>query len=255
MKRPDHRVLLTGARGGIGQAMAVALRQAGAQVMGVGRGPAPPGPAPWVSADLAHPDGLERASRAAAAWGANTVVHAAGLPAFGAVANLSPQEATQVLQTNLWAPMLLTQQLLPHLRTLPEARVVFVGSVLGRIGLPGYALYGASKAGLHGFAEALRRELRGSPVHVQWLAPRATRTAFNSPAAQAYADATGTQSDPPERVAQALLALLDGTAAERHIGWPERWLVRLNAALGPLLDGGFKQHQHALFSPVITKEL
>ena len=64
-----------------------------------------------------------------------------------------------VLQANLLAPMLLTQALLPHLLRQPRAQVVFVGSALGRIGLPGFSVYGASKAGLHGFAEALRREL------------------------------------------------------------------------------------------------
>jgi len=259
MRLDEHRVLLTGASGGIGQAMALALREAGVSVMGVGRsvpaGTTAAGPCDaWVCADLTQTEGLAQVSRAAADWGVNTLVHAAGVPAFGAVAGLSAQETTQVLQTNLWVPMVLTQQLLPHLQTLPAARVVFVGSVLGRIGVPGYALYGASKAGLHGFAEALRRELLGSSVQVQWLAPRATRTAFNSAAAQAFAQATGSRSDPPELVAQALLAMLRGHGAERHIGMPERLLVRLNAVLGSWLDGGFRAHRKALFSSVHSKE-
>ena len=110
-----------------------------------------------------------------------------------------------VLQANLLAPMLLTQALLPHLRGQPRAQVVFVGSALGRIGLPGFSVYGASKSGLHGFAEALRRELAGTPVRVQILAPRSTRTDFNGPAVDAYNRATGTAMDRPEVVAEALL--------------------------------------------------
>lgn len=254
---PVHRVLLTGASGGIGSAMLAALAQHGARTMAVSRHPpvvsdsAPANPTEtplWQSADLARTEDIARVARAAATWGADTVVHAAGLPAFGAVEHLNPEQAAAVLHLNLWSPIALTQALLPHLRQLPSARIVFVGSALGRIGVPGSALYGASKAGLHRFAEALRRELAGSRVRVQWLAPRATRTAFNSRESEAFNRATGTASDPPQAVAQALIELLRSGAAERHIGFPERLAVRANGALGPLLDSGFRKHREALFS-------
>jgi short-subunit dehydrogenase len=151
-----------------------------------------------------------------------------------------------VLQANLLAPMLLTQALLPQLLAQPRAQIVFVGSALGRIGLPGFSLYTASKAGLHGFAEALRRELADSPVRIQLLAPRSTRTTFNDARAEAYNRATGTASDSAEQVAQALLALIESEAAERYIGWPERLGVRLNGAFPALLDGSFKKHRRQL---------
>lgn len=243
MKPADARVLLTGAGGGIGQAMAVALQRAGAPVMGVGRRAAPPGLAGWVQADLATPDGIARTAEAAARWNANVVVHAAGTPAFGPLQALPAAEMQRVLQTNLLAPMQLTQALLPALRRLPRAQVVFVGSALGRIGLPGFTAYGASKAGLHGFAEALRRELADTPVRVQLLAPRSTRTGFNGSAVEAYHRATGTAMDAPEAVAAALLQLIASEAAERFIGMPERLGVRLNGLLGALMDGSFVRHR------------
>jgi short-subunit dehydrogenase len=152
----------------------------------------------------------------------------------------------QVLQTNLIAPMALTRSLLPQLLGQPLAQVVFVGSALGAIGVPGFGLYGASKAGVHAFAEALRRELADTAVRVQLLAPRATDTAFDGAAAQAYNRATGTAVDTPQTVARALVALVASEAAERFIGWPERLAVRLNGVFPTLLDGSFARHRRSL---------
>jgi len=245
MKANDARVLLTGASGGIGQAMASALHRAGAAVMGVGRGDAPAGMA-WARADLTKDEGVAAVSAAADDWGANVVVHAAGVPAFGSLQSANPAQMQAVLQTNLLAPMRLTQAMLPALLRQPRAQVVFVGSALGRIGLPGFSVYGASKAGLHGFAEALRRELAETPVRVQILAPRSTRTRFNDTEVLNYNRATGTAMDAPEAVSAALLALIESEAAERFLGFPERLAVRLNGVLGALLDSSFTRHRRSV---------
>lgn len=249
MKAAAARVLLTGARGGIGQAMARTLTGAGAAVMGVGRAAAPPAGTAgirWLQADLSTAQGVADTVAAAEEWSANVVVHAAGVPAFGPLASETPSHLDEVLRVNLLAPMLLTRQLLPSLLRQPRAQVVFVGSAVGRIGLPGFSVYGASKAGLHGFAEALRRELGDSSVKIQLLAPRSTRTAFNDAAVVAYNKATNTAMDSPEVVAEALLRLIEGEAPDRFIGFPERLGVRLNGLLGALLDGSFVKHRRHL---------
>lgn len=247
------RVLLTGASGGIGSAVAQRLLEANAQVVGVCRSKVPSGVSgratsamEWLQADLTDANALQSIAEAAQHRGVNSIIHAAGVPAFSPAASISPAQAHSVLQANLWAPMVLTQALLPYLRTLPAARVVFIGSALGRIGVPGYSLYGASKAGLHTYAEALRRELQGSTVRVQLLAPRATKTTFNSSVAQRYAEQTGSHSDSPEQVAGELMRLLDGAAAERFLGWPEKLVARVNGALGPWLDRAFVRHRTVL---------
>ncbi len=245
MKAADARVLLTGAAGGIGRAMAACLQGAGAQVLGLGRRAGPPG-SPWVQADLTTEAGRRAATAAAAEFGVNVVVHAAGVPGFGALSALPPERVEAIVGANLVAPMLLTQALLPQLLRQPRAQVVFVGSALGRIGLPGFSVYGASKAGLHGFAEALRRELADTALRVQILGPRSTRTGFNDGAVEAYNRATGTAMDAPEAVAEALLALIESEAAERFVGFPERLAVRLNGVLGAGLDGSFAKHRRHL---------
>lgn len=245
MRAADARVLLTGASGGIGKAIALALREGGASLMGVGRGDAPTG-MQWVRADLTTSEGVDQVATAADDWGANVVVHAAGVPAFGALAAASPAQMQAVVQTNLLMPMRLTQALLPALMRQPRAQLVFVGSALGRIGLPGFSVYGASKSGLHGFAEALRRELADTSVRVQILAPRSTRTRFNDSDVLDYNRATGTAMDAPEVVASALVALIERESAERFLGLPERLAVRVNGLLGALLDGGFVKHRRSL---------
>ncbi len=261
MKASAARVLLTGATGGIGQAAARQLAQAGAALLLVGRSPArlsalarelaqltqrPADQFDWHTADLNDPTALNTLATTAATWGANVVIHNAGLPSFGALGSVPANAMQQVLQTNLLAPMLLTQALLPHLRALPQAQVVCVGSALGRLGLPGFSVYSASKFGLRGFAEALRRELSGTTVRVQYFAPRSTRTEFNDASVDAYNQATGTSTDSAQQVATALLQLLESGSAESFLGFPEKLAVRLNGLVPEWLDGSFKKHRNSL---------
>jgi short-subunit dehydrogenase len=260
MKAERARVLFTGAGGGIGRVAVPTLLQAGAAVMLVGRSEArlraqahelarAHGAArvAWHASDLLGSAAIGPLAAAAASFGANVVVHGAGVPSFGRLQSLAANDLQCVLHTNLLAPMLLTQALLPHLRSLPSAQVLFIGSALGRLGLPGFSAYSASKFGLRGFAESLRRELGDSTVRVQYLAPRSTRTAFNDTAVEDYNRATGTAMDEPQLVADALLHLLrDGGRAERFIGWPEKLAVRLNALVPSWLDAAFTRHRRCL---------
>lgn len=261
MKAEQARVLLTGATGGIGQQVAARLLRAGASLLLTGRSPArlvtlarqltldvglPAWRVEWQAADLSDAGATGGLAETAAVWGCNVVVHNAGQPSFGRLESLQASEMLAVLQTNLLAPMLLTQALLPHFRQLPKAQVICVGSALGRLGLPGYSVYSASKFGLRGFAEAMRRELAGSSVHMQYLGPRATETGFNNSSVQAYNQATGTAVDSPAQVAEALLQMLQDETAERFLGFPEKLAVRLNGLVPTWLDGSFKKHRLSL---------
>jgi short-subunit dehydrogenase len=252
MKASRARVLLTGSSGGIGQAIAVALAQAGASLLLTGRSPArlsaqaralqqrvPTVRVDWHEVDLQSMESIAMLAKQATDWRCNVLIHCAGEAEFGRFEASGPDRMARILNTNLLAPMVLTQALLPHLRGLPRAQVICVGSVLGAMGLPGFSVYCASKFGLRGFAQALRRELADTAVRVQYLGPRSTRTAFNTAEVADYNLA-------PEVVAQASLRMLEAETAERFLGFPEKLGVRLNGLMPTMLDGVFDKHRASL---------
>jgi short-subunit dehydrogenase len=245
------RVVLTGAAGGIGSAVAHALAPRSQSMLLVGRDAgklaalaaelgraSPQVELRTVAADLNTAQGRAAVLAAAEALpgGANLLVNNAGVGQLAWFEDQDEDQIAHIVHTNVLAPMLLVRALLPLLHRQTGARIVNVGSILGDIGHPGSVAYCASKFALRGFTEALRRELAGSRVRVQYLAPRATLTPLNSPAQMALNAELGVASDAPEVVARALLDLLDGTRGERHIGWPERLFVRINRMLPSLVD-------------------
>jgi short-subunit dehydrogenase len=258
MNGKDLSVVLTGASGGIGAALAERLVEIGARLLLVGRRGAPlaaiaegfGGEArrrvQALAADVATIAGRQAIRDLAAAHGCNALINNAALPCFGAFADVAPEAIDAVLQTNLVAPIQLTLALLPLLRRHPQARVLNIGSATGRLGVPGFAVYGAGKFGLRGFSEALRRELADTTVRVQYLGARATRTEFNDVRADDFNRATRTAVDAPEAVAEAALTLLLSGRGEKFLGFPESAAVRLNGLAPSLLDGIFKPHRAAL---------
>ena len=240
-------VLLTGASGGIGQCLALRLAEAGATVYAVGRRAdalhalavrARPGAIRPVVADLATADGIDAVRRAVAAVPipVSLLILGAADSRFGLFEHSSVVDVQAQVATNLVAPMLLVRALLPCLMRLPEAGVVGIGSTFGSLGYPGFAAYSASKFGLRGFLEALAREHADTPLRVQYLSPRATRTALNSPAVEAMNAELGVAVDDADLVAASLLEAIESGTRRRQLGWPERLFARLNGALPELVD-------------------
>lgn len=258
MQLNTARVLLTGASGGLGQTLARQLVQHGAQVLLGGRdvgklqalqtelGSA----VSLCVADLTQATGVADLTQAAQAFGVNGLINNAGISAFGLFPEQSWDSIEQVLQTNLLAPMRLTQALLPHLRRQPQACIVNVGSTFGSLPFAGFVAYSSAKAGLRGFSQGLRRELAHSHIQVLHVAPRAIQTALNSPAVNALNRALGNASDPPEVVATRLLQALAQDRKEIHIGFPERLFAWFNGFAPGLIDRGLSSklasiEQHA----------
>jgi short-subunit dehydrogenase len=269
--------IVTGASGGIGSEICRRLAARGARVLLIGRNASSlgtlakaladmPAPSRGVGATLrgvpAEDDDRSRIDvlavdlrlsearlavrDASRARHVNVLVNCAGIASFGPIESIDDDQLDDVIATNLTAPIALTRLLLPTLRATTEASILNIGSVLGGIGMPGFTAYAASKAGLHAFTEALRRELAGSPVRVQFLGARATRTAFNNARVEAFNRVTGAHSDPPQVVADAAVSLLMSGRNERYLGAAERFLVRLNAVGPGLLDPAFRRHRLAL---------
>lgn len=244
------RAVITGAGGGIGAAVARQLAPLCDSLVLVGRRPAPLHalraelqlPVQLVCGDLTEASTLAAVHAAAVSHGTvNLLVNNAGVSDFHSFATQAPDKIRQLLDTNLLAPMLLTQQLLPLLQSAPTAQIVNVGSVFGMLGYPGFAAYGASKAGLHGFSQALRRELADTNITVRYFAPRATRTDINSTAVNAMNLALGTEADSPEQVASALIEFLGQHSWRRTLGGKERFFVLLNQLFPALPDNALRK--------------
>lgn len=163
------RVLVSGAAGGIGGAVARKLGDAGSLVLGTDRCSAPPAwLGPWIAADLTDPTSY--ADIAATAGGdLDGVVLAAGIldPVEWNV--IEPKTALRLLNINLVAPYFLVRALLPQLS--PDASIVVVGSIAGLRGSPATPLYAASKAGLRNLAASLALLLQPSGIRVNVVAP------------------------------------------------------------------------------------
>jgi short-subunit dehydrogenase len=268
VKLADCSIVLTGASGGIGAATARALVAAGARVLLVARDGARlakladalshrarDGQAAAFAADLATARGRVQLRDLAIARRVNVLINNAGTPCFGALGETDDARIAEVITTNLVAPMALTRALLPHLAAQPRAIVLNVGSTLGRLALPGFSVYSASKFGLRGFTEALRRELDGSRIGVLYLAPRSTKTAFNDDRVTAFNRATGTREDPPEAVAAAIVRMIERGTPERQLGFPERFAVHVNGLVPRWLDGAFAKHRAELARPAALPPL
>lgn len=257
-------ILLTGASGGIGEAVAVQLAAAGARLILVGRSaprleslitrlPAAKPAHRLVEADITCPHGRRLIAMTLAVLGAplDALINCAGISHFGLLSQQSEQDIQSTLNTNLLAPVLLTRLALTFLRP-HGARIVNVGSTFGGIGYPGFTTYCASKFALRGFTQALRRELADTATQVAYLAPRATRTALNSDAVCDMNDELGNVMDSPQRVAGVLLAMLQAKRMrDRAIGWPERLFLAVNAVLPSMVDGALRKQlptikRHAL---------
>lgn len=247
-------VLLTGASGGIGASIAERLAAQGARLVLVARSTTPlealrdrlPNAAAAhvaIAADITAAAGRDAIEQAVAALGEPlfALVHAAGISRFALLPDTTDGDVEAQMVTNAVAPILLTRRLLSRLDP-GGARILIIGSSFGGIGYPGFSAYCASKFALRGFAEALRRELGDSAVQVAHLAPRATRTAINSPAVCAMNQALGNAMDPPDLVAQQVeRMLLARRMRNRAIGWPERLFLRINAVLPTLVDGALRK--------------
>jgi NAD(P)-dependent dehydrogenase (short-subunit alcohol dehydrogenase family) len=179
--------VVTGAGSGIGRATAIGLAREGARVVGVGRNEprlqsaaaeadGAAGRIEAFEADLMTDEGIQDvASRLAEECAVlDILVHSAGVHAIGSVASTPIEELDRQYRTNLRAPYLLTQALIPMLKAA-DGQIVFLNSSTVRRAVAGLGAYAASKHALRGLADALRQEL--NPLGIRVLSVYPGRTA------------------------------------------------------------------------------
>ena len=242
----NKTILLTGAAGGIGSEIAIALSAAGATLVLVGLeqnnldqlNQNIGGQHHTLTADIATSEGRDKILQYCQKLtdGIDILINNAGIGQFSLFQDMDSEHISAIININLTGTILLTQTLLPTLLERPKAQVVNIGSTLGSIGFPGSSVYCASKFGIRGFTEALNRELSDTSVQVSYFAPRATKTTINDDKVVAMNKELGTKMDSPEQVAHAFVAFLESSEKTGHIGWPEKLFVKINSVLPNIVD-------------------
>jgi short-subunit dehydrogenase len=218
MRISGSTVLLTGATGGIGHAIARELHGRGAKLILTGRRVDVLEPlaaeldgARALAVDLSDPAEVDRLL--AESGPVDVLVANAALPGSGALDSFSVEQVDRALDVNLRAPIVMAQALAPAMAERGAGHLLFVSSLSGKAASPNSTMYNATKFGLRGFALALRAELRASNVGVSVVCPGFIRDAGM------FADAevklprgVGTRS--PEDVAQAVAGAIERNRGE-----------------------------------------
>ncbi len=244
MQLTGAAVLITGGSSGIGAATARAVAAAGARPLVAGRDrerldtvAAQTGGVALI-ADLAAPGGVrglvDAALRAAPA-GVDVLINNAGVGWAGLFGDLPATAEDRLIAVNLTAPLRLTRLLVPAMARRGRGHVVFVSSIAGATGVRREAAYAATKAGVHYFAESIRYELRGSGAGVSVVFPGVIDTPFFERRGTPY-QRRRPAPIPPERVARAIVAAIEGNRAEVFApGW-----LRYPASLRGAAPGLFR---------------
>ncbi len=175
MQISGSRVLLTGATGGLGQAIARALHARGGRLILTGR-----------RIDVLEPLAAELDGRALAVdlsesaavdrlvtgtGEVDILIANAALPASGRLETFTQEQIDRALNVNLRAPIVLAHALLPAMLARGRGHLLFVSSLSGKATAPDSSLYSATKFGLRGFALGLREDLHASGVGVSVVLP------------------------------------------------------------------------------------
>ncbi len=216
-------VMVTGASGGIGRAVSLALARAGAEVILLGRSarkleavhaeieklPGPEASIVTLDFEKALPPDYEAVTDAIAKrYGRlDGLLHNAAL--LGTLTPIEQYEVPtfmRVMHVNLTAAFVLTQSLLPLLRKSPDATVLFTSSAVGRRGRAYWGAYAVSKFAVEGLSQVLSQELEShTNVRVNTINPGKTRTAMRR---AAYPSENAETLPTPDSITAPYLALL-----------------------------------------------
>ncbi len=193
-----------------------------------------------IAGDLADPE-HRQALVEAAGERIDLLVNNAGVFTGGLFDRTDVTKAYELLQVNLAAPIHLTRLLLPSMLERGSGKIVNNASIIGHVPFPGAVVYAASKMGLHGFTESLRRELEATGVTVlELITPGVDTDMMDQVQSELdeHANTDGWDHVDPVDWAEKVLAAIESDDDELNPGGGERLAKLLPKAL---LDLGTKR--------------
>lgn len=255
MNLSGSRILLTGATGGLGHAIARALAGHGASLVLTGRRTDVLEPLAAeiggraVASDLAAPEAVDELVEAAGE--VDVLIANAAMAGAGGVLDDTVEQIDRALNVNLRAPIMLARALGPRMVERGSGHLLFVSSLQGKAVTPSATLYCATKFGVRGFALALREDLVGTGVGVSIVYPGFIR------GAGMFAESdtklpfyVGTKT--PEQVAEAVVSAIEGNRAEISVA---PLGLRAGAALSGLLPAATGAVQRRLGAQKIADQM
>ncbi|RLU83691.1 oxidoreductase [Streptomyces griseocarneus] len=238
------KVLLTGASGGIGRALAVGLAARGGKVVLTGRRTDVLEPLAErlggraVPADLTDRDAIEGLLEAAGEI--DVLVANAALPASGLLSDYSVAEIDRALDVNLRAPVVMAKLAGERMAARRRGHLVFISSLSGKAASGQASLYNATKFGLRGFALALREDMRPHGVGVSTVFPGFVRDAgMFADSGATLPRGIGTRS--PQDVARATVRAVEKNLAEVDVAPLNLRLATRFAGVAPVLSAAFQR--------------
>lgn len=265
MQLSQQRILLTGATGGLGKEIAHQLAKKGAILGLVGRETnklealkqqitQAGGTAYIFVANLGDTGACTALIQQAKSklGGIDVLVNNAGILDFTELQDQSEARIAEMVNTNVTALIQLTRAVLPDFLASNQGRFVMIGSIFGSLGFPHFATYCATKFAVHGFSQALRRELVDTHIGITYIAPRGIATPMNAPNIDAMWKKSGNAIDQPEKVAQLIIKAMEQEQQELFIGQPQTFFAWLNGIFPRAVNIGLKK-QTALASAFLNK--
>ncbi|MBR8745400.1 SDR family oxidoreductase [Nocardiopsis sp. MG754419] len=187
---PRRTALVTGASSGIGAAVAATLVARGHHVFGTSRDPRritdPVPGVEYLALDLTDEASVEACAEAVGT--VDVLVNNAGESQNGPLEELPMEAVERVFRLNVFGAVRLTQLLLPGMRARGYGRVVMVGSMQASFPLAYRSSYGASKAAIKGFADAVRGEVSPFGIGVTTVEPGSINTGISERRTQYVAE-------------------------------------------------------------------
>src|SRR5437899_6726695 len=173
--------LVTGASSGIGKAAALALVDAGFEVVGTSRntaGVAPLAGVTFLALDVTSDESVSTVvGRVIERFGRlDLLVNNAGTGAAGAAEESSVAQDQRVFDINFFGLVRMTKAVLPHMRAAGNGRIINISSVLGLVPAPYMASYAATKHAIEGYSESVDHAVREHGIRVLLVEPAYTRT-------------------------------------------------------------------------------